>query len=492
MGRNGTRLLTARSLTVRRRFALRESRLYYYKSEDDSVPINFIDMKDAVVQEPGDPAKHNDFGLKFQIVVEKRIYRLKCTDIDDAKRWISTLVAATSVYNESIKRASFRLSVARQPVRIVESGTVDVEKVERERKELEAAEEQRRAEREREAAAKAEEERAQKAVEQRAAAAERKAAEEARLAAQEKAGQADGDALNRSNDEVDAEKVVASQGDGGAAAESAARGGEAAGVRDESAAPPTEGGDSASQPKHSEDVQRERERQQALAERAEKAQLEKKKPVKESVVGAWPSFDIEYKAPDAKGRDKASTSATSKPTGTAASASSTAAAVAGNKKGKREAASDAKSSKAIEKLESELAARERELDKEKLSAAAMGEQVRVLTLERDQMAEEFEPLVGKLSKLEKENAALVTAAAARDAELAQMRAAMAQLQQREEQARAAQTDSARAAAQLSERLRVLEGSGAKKMSKVSVVFCFGLFASSIARIIFKIFSWCAG
>lgn len=83
----------------KRWFSLKESRLYYYNSEGESVPTGFIDLKGAYLQEPGDPNKSNDFGLKFQIVVDKRTYRLKVEESNEVANWLRVISAAIAKYS---------------------------------------------------------------------------------------------------------------------------------------------------------------------------------------------------------------------------------------------------------------------------------------------------------------------------------------------------------------------------------------------------------
>jgi hypothetical protein len=405
----------------KRWFVLREARLYYYKDAEDSVPINFIDMRDAVVTEPGEPNKQNDFGLKFQVVVNKRIYRLKCLSIDDAKRWLSILVNATHTYNATIKKSDFRLSMSpREPVRIVEKGTVDIAAVERERKDKEQqqADEQRRRSNTDAAVP------TPPAVVTNAPVSapstpvkptpppKQHAVDEAphSPAPHSPAPAPHSPARHASNTAAPPPVALPEQHDNNHAEPAAAVETPAAAA----AAAPTD---------HSHDAS---EREQPVA-----AERVKPKIVKQSVVGAWPSFDVKPVAPDPKAAAAAAHAAASK-------------------------ADTAKSTKAFEKLEAELAAKDRELTKEQLASAAAAEQARVLTLERNQMADEFEPLVQRLSKSEDENAQLRRALAEQDAKVAAQAAEIKQLQASLAQARQAQSDGQLIASQLAERLRSVE------------------------------------
>jgi hypothetical protein len=411
----------------KRWFVLREARLYYYKDANDSVPINFIDMRDAVVTEPGEPNKQNDFGLKFQVVVNKRVYRLKCLSLDDAKRWLSILVNATTTYNTTIKKSDFRLSMSpREPVRIVEKGTVDIAAVERERKEKEQQQQQQQQQ--------ADEQRRRSNTDAPAPTSPRVSDERVPNAPtsapstpvkptpppkQQVAEEAPhspvahAPARHASNTAAPPPVAISNEQHSTAPADNNHSHESAPTETHTAAAPVTD---------HAHDAS---EREPAVAERA------KPKIVKQSVVGAWPSFDVKPVAPDPKAAAAAAHAAASK-------------------------ADAAKSTKAFEKLEAELAAKDRELTKEQLASAAAAEQARVLTLERNQMADEFEPLVQRLSKSEDENSQLRRALAEQDAKLATQAAEIKQLLASLAQARQAQSDGQLIASQLSERLRAVE------------------------------------
>ena len=393
----------------KRWFTLRESRLYYYKAEDDSVPINFVDMRDAVVSDPGDPNKQNDFGLKFQLVVDKRVYRLKCLSLDDAKRWLLILQNATETYNAAVKKEKEKDKAnARLSVRIVEKGTVDIAAAERDR--IAAAERDRVAAIERDRVAAAERERA-------AAAAAAEHEREEAAAAQQSAADAEAAAV-AAKAAPPPTPAKEAHDDAGVAARGAAR------HKATTDAPPpvVAHADASAAASASDD-------HGAAAQPEPHVEPPKKeKVVKQSVVGAWPVF--EPVAPAAK---------------TAAVAHAT-----------PHGAGKHVDSKALEKLEAELAAKDRELTKEKLVSAAATEQARVLTLERNDMKAEFGPLTQRLSKFEDEASQLRRALADQDAQLAAQAAEIKQLQASLTQVRQAQADGQRLVTQLTARVRDVE------------------------------------
>jgi hypothetical protein len=390
----------------KRWFSLRESRLYYYKSEEDSVPINFVDMRDTLVSDVGEPNKANDFGLKFQLVVDKRVYRLKCLSLDDAKRWLSILQNASETFNAAVKKKPTEKSAA----------------------DLAAAERDRVAALDRERIATAERERVAAAERERVAAAERERVAAAAAAAATTTTTTAATAAAVEHEHAAAAPVVAvpvvataTVADVVGAAVPAATDGLAA-VR---AASRHKASTDAPPPVAPHIAGQDASRADAPSEPA--PQEAPKKVIKQSVVGAWPVF--EPVAPVAKPAVAAQTTVHQK---------------------------HHVDSKALEKLEAELAAKDRELTKEQLVSAAATEQARVLTLERNDMKAEYGPLVQRLTKFEDENAQLRRALSEQDAQLAAQAAEIKQLQASLTQARQAQADGQRVITQLSERVRAVE------------------------------------
>ena len=391
----------------KRWFSLRESRLYYYKSEEDSVPINFVDMRDTLVSDVGEPNKANDFGLKFQLVVDKRVYRLKCLSLDDAKRWLSILQNASETFNAAAAK--------KKPT---EKSAADLAAAERDR--VAALERERIATAERERVAAAERERIAAAERERVAAAAAAAAAAATTVTITTTTAATATAVEHEHAAaapVVAAPVVATAADAMPAANDGLAAVRAATRHKASTdAPPPVAPHIAGQDASRADAPSEPAPQEAP-----------KKVIKQSVVGAWPVF--EPVAPVAKPAVAAQTTVHQK---------------------------HHVDSKALEKLEAELAAKDRELTKEQLVSAAATEQARVLTLERNDMKAEYGPLVQRLTKFEDENTQLRRALSEQDAQLAAQAAEIKQLQASLTQARQAQADGQRVITQLSERVRAVE------------------------------------